>query len=384
MGACSSKKAEGIPEEEMDKRREMAKKARRKLSLAPDKVDEINLKFGKSNAKATEDLGAVMDVTRQSQVGGSVEDDGTQGLLRRPLHVMISQKGVVGYSSKKVNQDRAVVKYALKRNGKNHLFGVMDGHGEFGHFVSQFVQENLPVCLENCGDMETNPENAILVATKTVCAKLAETNIQLAFSGTTLVYGLLLNQMLYVANVGDSRAIICREVPTDANTCQVVELSYDQKPENPGEKERILAAGGRVQPLPGPPDEDCGPHRVWLADVDVPGLAMSRSVGDEVSQTVGVISVPEIIKHEVIAEDRILIMASDGIWEFISNEEAADIVWSRRNDLKSAAKVLVQEATARWKAEEEVIDDITCVIVMLEYMETDASAVSGGNVGAAL
>jgi hypothetical protein len=76
-------------------------------------------------------------------------------------------------------------------------------------------------------------------------------------------------------------------------------LSFDQKPENPKEKERIIKAGGRVEPLPGPPGEDCGPPRVWLAEVDVPGLAMSRSIGDEVSQTVGVISVPDIVPHPI-------------------------------------------------------------------------------------
>ena len=95
---------------------------------------------------------------------------------------------------------------------------------------------------------------------------------------------------MYCANIGDSRCIVVR------NEKEVVALSEDQKPENPEEKARILAAGGRVEPLAGPPDVDRGPPRVWLKEVNVPGLAMSRSIGDEVSQTVGVISVPEIMK----------------------------------------------------------------------------------------
>ena len=52
-----------------------------------------------------------------------------------------------------------------------------------------------------------------------------------------------------------------------------IPLSTDQKPERADEKARILAHGGRVEPLPGPPGE-CGPARVWLAEADVPGLAM--------------------------------------------------------------------------------------------------------------
>ena len=54
-----------------------------------------------------------------------------------------------------------------------------------------------------------------------------------------------------------------------------------------------------MEPLPGPPNEDLGPMRVWLTEVDVPGLAMSRSVGDKVAKTVGVTAVPEIQKHRI-------------------------------------------------------------------------------------
>lgn len=118
-----------------------------------------------------------------------------------------------------------------------------------------------------------------------------------------------------------------------------------------------------MEPLPGLPDEDCGPARVWLADVDVPGLAMSRSLGDDVSHTVGVISTPEIIEHEIQDNDIFCIWASDGVWEFISNEQAVNICWQYRNDLDKAAKRLVAESEKRWRQEEEVVDDITCVVV---------------------
>lgn len=97
----------------------------------------------------------------------------------------------------------------------------------------------------------------------------------------------------------------------------------------------------------------------------MPGLAMSRSIGDEISQTVGVISVPEVTKHDIVPKDMFCIYASDGVWEFIKSQEAVDLVWNERADLKNAAKLLVDEATARWKTEEEVIDDITCTIIQL-------------------
>ena len=66
-----------------------------------------------------------------------------------------------------------------------------------------------------------------------------------------------------------------------------------------------------------------GPPRVWLGHMDVPGLAMSRSLGDGVAHTAGVSSEPEFYEYEFNKgrEDQILVMASDGLWEFMSNQE---------------------------------------------------------------
>jgi serine/threonine protein phosphatase PrpC len=259
-----------------------------------------------------------------------------------------------------VNQDRYVIKYAIGEDPGVSLWGVMDGHGEYGHYVAAFVQENLPICLSAEKGLRKDPEAAITRATAAMCKRLNDTDINCAFSGSTLVYGVKIDDTLYVANVGDSRAVLARQGPN--GVVQAIALSNDQKPERPDEKARIIAHGGRVEPLPGPPGE-CGPARVWLAEADVPGLAMSRSIGDEVSQTVGVISVPEITVHKIKDEDVLVVWASDGVWEFISDDQAIKLVWKHKDNLAEAAAQLAEESTKQWRKEEEVIDDITCVIV---------------------
>lgn len=256
-----------------------------------------------------------------------------------------------------------MLKYAVGDDANVSMFGVMDGHGEFGHLVSQFVQDKLPVYMGKQPNLVGEPEKYITHAVLQMCRELNEkTQINCSFSGTTCVFGVKINNTLYVANIGDSRCVMCQQ-SSPGGPPQALDLSEDHKPENPKEKARILEAGGRVEPLPGPPGEDCGPFRVWLAEVDVPGLAMSRSIGDEISQTVGVISVPEIRKHELSSKDKFAIWASDGVWEFMSSEEAVNLVYKHRDDLQKAATLLVEESTRRWKAEEEVIDDITCTII---------------------
>lgn len=98
-------------------------------------------------------------------------------------------------------------------------------------------------------------------------------------------------------------------------------LSIDHKPDRKDEHERILKSEGRVDTFRDDDGHSVGPARVWLKDQQVPGLAMSRSLGDYVASTVGVISEPEFFEIELKESDKFIVLASDGVWEFISNED---------------------------------------------------------------
>mmetsp|Transcript_36037 Transcript_36037/g.26775 ORF Transcript_36037/g.26775 Transcript_36037/m.26775 type:complete len:97 (-) Transcript_36037:37-327(-) len=95
---------------------------------------------------------------------------------------------------------------------------------------------------------------------------------------------------------------------------------------------------------------------------------MSRSLGDRVAHTVGVSCEPEITQEILDPDDKIIVIASDGIWEFLSNEEVANMVapYFEKGAPEAAANALVKLALQKWKEEEEVIDDITVVIIFLE------------------
>lgn len=160
-----------------------------------------------------------------------------------------SKKGYVPYNSKKQNQDAYVVHENLQGDAGMSIYGVFDGHGEFGELVSGFVRDHLPEHLEQQNNLKSDPVAALLSATASLCDALTRTSINRQFSGTTAVYGLRVARKLYVANIGDSRCIMVRRGVS--GTLEVVALSYDHKPDSPKEKERILRAGGRVQPLPG-------------------------------------------------------------------------------------------------------------------------------------
>lgn len=206
-------------------------------------------------------------------------------------------------------------------------------------------------------------KTAFVTTNEKLCnVKTIDTN----FSGSTCVTIIVKKRKIISANAGDSRAVLGRCLSD--GTWVGIDLSRDHKPNDPEELERILNKGGRIDSYKDEKGAPLGPPRVWLKKEDIPGLAMSRSFGDEVAASVGTISEPEIKEFNMTENDKFIIIASDGIWEFISSNECVNIVkdYYLKNDISSCLTYLLNESSKRWIKEEEVIDDITCLLVFFE------------------
>lgn len=108
-------------------------------------------------------------------------------------------------------------------------------------------------------------------------------------------------------------------------------------------------------------------QRVWLPFDNAPGLAMARAFGDFCVKDYGVISVPEF-SHRVLTErDKFIVLASDGVWDVLSNEEVVDIV-SSASTRSSAARILVDAAAREWKIKYPTskVDDCAVVCLFLD------------------
>lgn len=179
-----------------------------------------------------------------------------------------------------------------------------------------------------------------------------------------LTYG----RKIFIANVGDSRAIVarCGAQPTSEVTAEA--LTNDHKPDDKDEAAVIHANNGRIDSYRDGNGNPLGPLRVWLKNEDIPGLAMTRSFGDQVAARVGVNAVPEMGELELTKDDKFIVLASDGIWEFLKNIDVARIIhpFYLKKNAEGAAESLVREAFKRWKKEEDVIDDITCIVIFLD------------------
>lgn len=270
---------------------------------------------------------------------------------------------------KGINQDAMLVWDGFCGEEDIVLCGVFDGHGPHGHLVARRVRDALPLRLMSAVraskaglDMPAAAwRKAFARAYKAMDKDLrSHATLDCFCSGSTAVTVLKLGSDLYMANIGDSRAVLGTRDGAAAGGMVAVQLTVDLKPDVPSEAERIKKCRGRVFALQDEPEVP----RVWLPFDDAPGLAMARAFGDFCLKDYGVISVPEFFHWSLTEKDQFVILASDGVWDVLSNQEAVDIVSSSPSRSK-AAKSLVEAATREWKTKYPTskIDD--CVVVCL-------------------
>eukprot|EP00307_Rebecca_sp_RCC1486_P012012 CAMPEP_0119409122 /NCGR_PEP_ID=MMETSP1335-20130426/2482_1 /TAXON_ID=259385 /ORGANISM="Chrysoculter rhomboideus, Strain RCC1486" /LENGTH=357 /DNA_ID=CAMNT_0007433451 /DNA_START=70 /DNA_END=1143 /DNA_ORIENTATION=- len=273
-----------------------------------------------------------------------------------------------GQPHAKINQDRGLVWYPLADDRSTACFAVFDGHGASGDSCSHFTATAMRLVLESHPALMTEPQRALRESFLRVDGLLkCEESVDSEVSGTTATVALLSGSTLHLAWVGDSRAVLARSAlaKDGSKAYTAIDLSRDHKPDSKLEHARICARGGYVTPA----QEWGGPARVWMTPArELPGLAMSRSIGDHVATPIGVVADPELTSHELTPSDEFLILASDGVWEFIDSQTAVDIVAPvlRSRGASMACTKLILAAGEHWREEEgDYRDDITAIVVKL-------------------
>ncbi|CAD8110776.1 unnamed protein product [Paramecium sonneborni] len=263
----------------------------------------------------------------------------------------------------KTNQDKEL---CLQLDDNNYAFSVMDGHGMDGEYVSSFIKELLKYNITKFYKAFDFQKVFFEIHQK----MKFQSEFGCQFSGSTLTVVLIKENIIQCGWVGDSRAILVKKNINNGCNLNVVELSMDHKPHLDNERLRIEQNGGVVDTYHLPNGAPIGPSRVWARGAQFPGLAMSRSLGDTVAAAIGVSQTPDIKSINInIQEDIFIVLASDGIWEFLDNQCIAELVYPfyQKNDPQGACQKIIQESVAAWKAHSEGIDDITAIVIFFQY-----------------
>lgn len=217
------------------------------------------------------------------------------------------------------------------RNRPDEFFaGVYDGHGSLT--AARLIAKNLRTNLSTALDINPRPAEAIRQA-----FLLTDTRMETIY-GATVAVVYIQGQTLYVANAGDTRVVLDRNGSARR-------LSHDHKADDPDEINRVREMGGRV---------DFGTGLARVSGI----LSVARALGDHHPDLEGFVSPePFITETHLESDDRSLIIACDGVWDVISDEEAVNIVHAI-DDPKVATKALRDEALRKGST-----DNITVVLL---------------------
>ena len=209
------------------------------------------------------------------------------------------------------------------------LFGLFDGHG--GREAAEFASQNLPKNIHDRLKSTPRFDDAYTAAFRTLQMDMKPWCV---YVGTTAVVAVIDGTTLTVANVGDSRCVLCRDG-------KAIRLTVDHKPDLPEETAYIQSKGGFVR------------------DGRVGGmLAVSRALGDGFLGD-AVNPTPHIRRVELNEDDAFMILACDGVWDVMTDQEACDLI-SPEIDPLQAAKKLRDQAF-----EKNSLDNISVIVVFL-------------------
>lgn len=218
----------------------------------------------------------------------------------------------------------------------------MLGHG--GSRAAEFLKEHLFENLMKHPQFMTDTKLAITETYQQTDRDFLEVERDtFRDDGSTASTAVLVGNHLYVANVGDSRTVI-------SQAGRAIPLSEDHKPNRSDERKRIEKAGGVV---------------MWAGTWRVGGvLAMSRAFGNRMLKQF-VVAEPEIQEQEIDEDFKLLVLASDGLWDVVANEDAIQLA-ETEEEPEAAARKLTETAFSRGSA-----DNITCIVVRFLHNKID-------------
>ena len=307
--------------------------------------------------------------------------------------VSATQKGFLAKKNieKENNQDCSLIIEDVCGIKNYNIYSIMDGHGSNGHLVSNFIKDNIIkyfndisfyfkkikpkekssiIYPENILDLifkklKKNDYQKIKDFYKEVDELLSsiEVHFDSNFSGSTCIIIFQIGNKIISSNVGDSRALLIKE------NKEIIELSHDQKPDNENEKKRIEEMGGIVSQCNDLYDDgkEGGPFRIWMKGCDYPGIAMSRSIGDKIAHSIGVINEPEIIEFNLDELSKFIILGSDGVFQHLNNNEINDIIFEEKEKIgENICKKIINKAINKFiENDEYVVDDITISFISI-------------------
>ena len=350
------------------------------LSFSNNKIEDTNYIPPQNNHKKI-DI-SCKNMTSKLYLGANKDN-----ITNRNKNIIISSVSTMSGicdEKEKINQDSYLIKENIFKENYN-IYGVFDGHGENGHFVSKYVSEYMNdyftdklnylineedkqnLFTENITDIFLkNHEQIIKSASTKIDKDISNSlNCDISQSGSTSVMLFVINDTLICSNIGDSQCFIFNCSSEDLWTFEPLSNPHLASDEN--EQKRILENGGEVHPYYEQDGVYEGPDRIYAKNKIYPGLVMSRTFGDLLAKKIGVISEPEIITKKIDNNAKYIVLGSDGLWDALKPYDIIRIVrpFFNKGDIDGACQTLMKKAKQKWDKDIEERDDITIIVIFI-------------------
>lgn len=298
---------------------------------------------------------------------------------------------------KQTNEDKIVVVNHVKKPANSAIrnwpkisyYGVFDGHG--GENCAEFLKNNLLNYIIEAKDFPMDVKASLIKGFEKAEEEFSKNNVGEAEnadnSGSCALVILIVENKIYIANIGDSRAVLSLEGGE-----KIKPLTIDHKPNNPKEFERITKAGGKVFL-----DEEKDKMKFisnvkefdnYCGDINAifrehsSNMAVSRSIGDSLykgknsSCPGSIISTPEIFILDYYNYYDFIVMGCDGIYDFLSNNQIIDAVWFTLKKISKEKNYDINKITQdacnmviKYSLSKQTEDNVSCILIGLEGLE---------------
>lgn len=342
---------------------------------------------------SAEDLaksGVSVEAARLRHLVGSTKVEtfplGKTGYVLR--YAGFSQRGYEPGDPYQGNQDRYALLPAFAGKPDQMFMGIFDGHGVEGDAAANFVKDHIGGELSKLMSRDKYKFDFRRAFLQTFISLDEQMHHASQFddsrSGCTAIAACFRGNDLLVANIGNSRAILGER---RGNRVIAYSLSVDQTPYRRDERERVKACGARVLTMAMAKGEEAiNPD--WLTDADdlegagdtplvfgrssqLPGYAFTRCLGDSMSANLGLNAEAELVQKQLREQDQFIVLASDGVWEFLTNQNVCQTVMEYTEPV-AACQAIIGQAYAHWLQLEVRTDDITLILAYIDSPEGQA------------
>ena len=251
----------------------------------------------------------------------------------------------------KENQESYSVRKELLNLNEHFLLEISSGHGSHGHLISKFICNILPSKINNL--TEENIQQSFMLTNKLL---LTKSKIDCSLSGASFTSIIVTPEKIISANVGICKAVLALY---ENGQYTAINLTKDHNINDINEMKRIINNGGIIK----------NGIKIYIKNSDIPGINTTRSFGDKLGMGIGVLDIPFIQNYYLKGNEKFILLASKGIWEFIDSDESVKIIknfYENEMDASGALNTIVREAISRWKNEKNYFEDITAILLFFD------------------